>query len=57
MRNRALIVVLYRGGLRLSEALALHPKDVDAKSGTVTVLRGKGDKRPDGWALTPGRWL
>lgn len=29
IRNRALIAVLYRGGLRLAEALALYPKDVD----------------------------
>ena len=29
IRNRALIAVLYRGGLRVSEALALHVKDID----------------------------
>jgi site-specific recombinase XerD len=45
VRNRALVVVLYRGGLRISEALALAPKDVDRAAGTVTVLRGKGGKR------------
>ena len=45
IRNRALITVLYRGGLRLSEALALKPKDIDPKAGTVTVLHGKGDRR------------
>jgi site-specific recombinase XerD len=45
VRNRALIVVLYRAGLRLDEALALRPKDVDAAAGTVTVLHGKGDQR------------
>jgi site-specific recombinase XerD len=44
IRNRALLVVLYRGGLRISEALALKPKDLDAKAGTVRVLHGKGDK-------------
>ena len=27
LRNRALIVTLWRGGLRCSEALALHPRD------------------------------
>lgn len=62
IRNRALIVVLYRGGLRLSEALALHPKDVDPRGGTISVLRGKGDKRRT-VGLDPGamavveRWL
>lgn len=45
IRNRALISVMYRGGLRLGEALALRPKDVDPDRGTVTVLHGKGDRR------------
>ena len=45
IRNRALITVMYRAGLRLSEALALRPKDIDAEAGSVTVLHGKGDKR------------
>ena len=45
IRNRALVAVLYRGGLRISEALALRPKDVDQGAGTVTVLHGKGDQR------------
>ncbi len=44
-RNRALIVVMWRAGLRVAEALALEPKDVDLDQGTVTVLRGKGAKR------------
>lgn len=62
VRNRSLIAVLYRGGLRVSEALALHPKDVDQGAGTVTVLHGKGDKRrtvgmdPAAFALLE-RWL
>jgi site-specific recombinase XerD len=45
LRNRALIVMLWRCGLRVAEALALEPKDVDLKLGTVTVLQGKGKKR------------
>jgi site-specific recombinase XerD len=28
IRNRALIAVMYRGGLRIGEALALRPADV-----------------------------
>ncbi|HUW09364.1 MAG TPA: site-specific integrase [Anaerolineae bacterium] len=44
LRNRALIALLWRCGLRISEALSLHPKDVDAARGTVRVLRGKGRK-------------
>jgi len=62
VRNRALLVLLYRGGLRISEALALRPKDIDPAASTVTVLHGKGDKRRT-TALDPGafaiieRWL
>ena len=41
-RNRALIVLLWRTGLRVSEALALYPHDIDTKAGTVTVREGKG---------------
>ncbi len=44
IRNRALIALLYRGQLRIGEALALKPKDLDCKVGTVRVLHGKGDK-------------
>ena len=44
IRNRALIAVLYRGLLRVSEALALVPKDLDRPSGTFRVLHGKGDR-------------
>jgi site-specific recombinase XerD len=62
IRNRALIVVLYRGGLRISEALQLTPKDANRAAGTVTILRGKGGKRRT-IGLDPGafavleRWL
>src|SRR5438445_12476242 len=45
IRNRALLVLLYRGGLRVSEALRLYPKDLDRAAGTVTVLVGKRAKR------------
>ena len=44
IRNRALLVLLYRAGLRISEALALKPKDLDLATGAVRVLHGKGDK-------------
>jgi site-specific recombinase XerD len=45
VRNRALIVLLWRSGLRISEALDLYPKDIDMDRATVTVLCGKGGKR------------
>jgi site-specific recombinase XerD len=43
LRNRALLVLLYRGGLRVGEALALRPQDV-SPTGEVRVLHGKGDQ-------------
>ena len=43
VRNRAMIVVLYRAGLRISEALALYPKDLNAQAGMIRVLHGKGN--------------
>jgi site-specific recombinase XerD len=45
LRLRALIAVLWRGGLRISEALALNETDVDPRRGSVMVRHGKGEKR------------
>jgi site-specific recombinase XerD len=44
IRNRALLTLLYRSGLRISEALALRPVDVDLDKHTIRVLHGKGNK-------------
>ena len=44
IRNRALLTLLYRSGLRVSEALALRPGDVNMAAHTVRVLHGKGAK-------------
>ena len=44
IRNRALISLLYRGLLRIDEALGLKPKDLDRNAGTVRVLNGKGSR-------------
>jgi site-specific recombinase XerD len=62
IRNRALIAVCWRSGLRIGEALALMPKDVDFRSGTLVVQHGKGDKRrivglDAGTAALLERWL
>ena len=43
-RNHALLVLLWRTGVRVSEALALRPCDVDLERGAVRVLRGKGGR-------------
>jgi integrase len=45
MRLRALVVVLWRSGLRISEALALEERDLVRQQSSVTVRRGKGGKR------------
>lgn len=55
LRNRALIAVLYRGQLRIGEALALKPKDLNRKAGTVRVLHGKGN-RARTIGLDDGAW-
>jgi site-specific recombinase XerD len=44
-RTRALIVVLWRSGLRVSEALALEERDLNPRTGQIVVRHGKGDKR------------
>ena len=44
-RARALIVVLWRAGLRIQEALDLTELDLDARRGSVLVRRGKGGRR------------
>lgn len=44
-RNRAITVVLWRTGLRISEALDLLPADIDLVNHVVTVRCGKGSKR------------
>jgi integrase/recombinase XerD len=44
IRNRALICLLWRAGLRISEGLALKPKDIDHDAGSIRVLHGKGDR-------------
>lgn len=53
-RLRALVVLRWRAGLRISEALALQESDLDRTRGAVLVRRGKGRKRRevgmDRWA-------
>jgi site-specific recombinase XerD len=63
-RLRALIVVLWRAGLRISEALALAETDTEPRRGAVLIRRGIGNKRRevgmDTWAweqLTPWQQL
>src|SRR6185436_912267 len=44
-RLRGLIVVLWRAGLRIHEALTLNEADLDPRRGSVLVRRGKGGRR------------
>ena len=62
VRLRGVIVVLWRAGLRISEALALIESDLNLHRGGILIRSGKGGKRRqvgmDRWAweqLTP--WL
>jgi site-specific recombinase XerD len=62
IRNRALIALAWRSGLRIGEVLALQPKDIDLATGTIVVQHGKGGKRrvvgvDAGTAALVARWL
>ena len=61
-RLSALIVVLWRAGLRIHEALSLTETDLDERRGSILVRHGKNDRRREvgmdawGWsAIEP--WL
>lgn len=61
-RLRALIVVLWRGGLHIHEALALTEPDLDPRRGSLLVRHGKGGRRReigmDAWGWEQLRlWL
>ena len=61
-RTRALIILLWRSGLRIHEALLLEPRDLDPSTGMVHVRRGKGGKAGysamDAWAFEQvDEWL
>jgi site-specific recombinase XerD len=53
-RLNGLIVVLWRAGLRINEALALTETDLDQRRGSILVRHGKNDRRRevgmDAWA-------
>ena len=44
-RLRGLVAVLWRAGLRIDEALALHEADLDRRRGSLLVRHGKGGRR------------
>jgi site-specific recombinase XerD len=55
LRLRAIIVVLWRGGLRIQEALDLTESDLDARRGSILVRAGKGNKRRE-VGMDPWAW-
>jgi len=44
LRERVLLMAAYGGGLRVSEAVAVRPGDLDAERGVIRVEQGKGKK-------------
>lgn len=44
VRGRAMIVCMYRGGLRVAELVKVAPWDVDVRAGTIHVRYGKRSK-------------
>ena len=52
-RLRALVVIMWRAGLRIGEALDLAETDLDASRGAVLERRGKGGRRRE---VGMGRW-
>jgi site-specific recombinase XerD len=61
-RMRALIVVLWRAGLRIQEALDLYERDLDPRRGALLIRSGKGGRRREvgmddwGWEQL-NRWV
>ena len=42
LRNRCMLEIMYRAGLRVGEVCALKPRDVDLQRGIVRIHDGKG---------------
>jgi len=62
IRNRAMVMVMYRTGLRVGEVLALKASDINPAAGTIRVLHGKGNRArvmgiDDGTLATVARWM
>ena len=55
LRERVLLMASYGGGLRVSEAVALRPADIDVERGVLRVEQGKG--RKDRYTVLAERWV
>lgn len=61
LRDRCMFELMYRAGLRVSEACAITPRDIDLAAGTIRVEDGKGGDGtayfdPDAVATLIERW-
>jgi len=61
-RLRSLVIVMWRTGMRISEALALEERDLERRNKTLVIRHGKGDRRRvvamDEWGWQQlDRWL
>jgi site-specific recombinase XerC len=62
-RLTAVIVVLWRAGLRIHEALSLTETDLDQRHGSILIRHGKNDRRREvgmdawAWGTTIEPWL
>ena len=54
-RLNGLIVVLWRAGLRINEALSLTETDLDERRGSILVRHGKNERRRE-VGMDPWRW-
>lgn len=55
LKHRAVLMLCYGSGLRISEAVSLKVSDIDSKRMLVAVRRGKGNK--DRYTVLSGRLL
>ena len=55
IRNRAILTVLYRAGLRCNALIQIKPKDINPENGTIRILNDKGDKAHT-VGMDPGAW-
>ena len=54
-RMRGLIVVLWRAGVRIHEALTLAETDLNERRGSLLIRHGKGDRRRE-VGMDPWAW-
>jgi integrase/recombinase XerD len=61
LRNRVMLELMYRSGIRVGEVCNLRPRDVDVKAGMVRIWDGKGGDGtayfdPESLAVLIDRW-